>query len=168
MSREIIFGIAASATAMLSGCDLAHRIYGTNWIATLDRPADGACVRDAIMSMPEVSHVETRGVAADVYLKSPTLTEAQVQESNAQLDAQMKKAGYPGYRQFADITVWLAKDSPQIFHMSYLGWPLPTDRREIIAHRIIGQVATRCNIPELSARAQENHDSMAAPSLFNM
>ncbi len=159
-------------TATVAGCGIANQRYSVAWTAALDSEPDAGCIGNALASMPEIFRTEVRhsprGYVVDVYLKSPGETGAEAKERNAKLAAMLKAQGIGNYREWPDIYVIVGTGKGETFRMSYLGWPKASDQREVAAHLIVAKLAGSCQIPELAARAREEHVSEWSPYMFNI
>jgi len=165
------FPFCLTASVVLDGCGLTHQMYSVAWTATLDRAPQSQCIQDALASLPDVFRTEVtntpHGYSVGIYLKLPGQSDEQVREIKARTEAEMKRSGIRNYRDFADINIVVAPGKRGNFWMGYLGWPKPSDPREIAAQEIIRKLADACT-PELSVRVKENHDSEWLPYMFNI
>jgi hypothetical protein len=153
----------------LSGCALDHRTYGTAWSADPVRLPDIACARGAVAAIDQVRKVETATGSLGIYLKSEKYSDAELEKMNADTEALMRTHGNADYRTPADISVFLsAPGKPPTFHMTYMGWRKPEDRTETVAHRVVAEIAARCDLPSLAVTAVEKQDPVATPYLFGM
>jgi hypothetical protein len=168
LHKILAVGLLALAQGVC-GCGLGNRTYGTSWTADLDRLPDSECVKGAISSIEQVSHIEPWNDALGVYLKSEKYTEAQLQQIYSDTESLMRTHGSKNYKVPPDISVFLSsKRGKPRFAMSYMGWRKPADPAEIVAHAIITRIASRCDLPGLPARAVEKQDSIPTPYFFNI